>query len=460
MNNKLEIIKNILQERQEKQFSLSLTERIHILNQLKKMLIVKEENILEALEKDLGKSYFEAYASELSVLLNEIDHVLKHLKKWTKKKQSYRFKLGTIEKVESKRTAYGTVLVISPWNYPLQLSLMPVINALSAGNSCVIKPSEHAEATGHLLKELIDQYFVPEQLCVITGEANRAQELIELPFDLLIFTGSEKVGQLVYQQAAKSLMPVILELGGKNPCIIDETGFSEAHIEEIVWGKFLNAGQTCIAPDTLFVHESIYQQTLEVLKDKLIQFYGEDPIQSTDYSRLIHENQYNRLKKLLTKSTIYYGGKTNRHKLFIEPTLITDNFENNHWLQEEIFGPILPVVPYTELDTLLASNQFQKDALVTYLFSKNSTALDKLNKTVKSTVSMNQVIQYATNPQVAFGGVGRSGFGAYHGEAGFKSFTYERSFIKSFTYKRFNNKYPPYNEKDLPLLKRLRRWII
>lgn len=460
MNNKLDIVKNILQKRQGKRFSLSVTERIHILNQLKKMLIVREESILKALEKDLGKSHFEAYASELATLLNEIDYILKHLKKWTKKKQSYRFKLGTVEKVKSKRAAYGTVLVISPWNYPLQLTLMPVINAFSAGNTCVIKPSEHAEATGNLLKELIDQYFVPEQLYVITGEANIAQELIELPFDLLIFTGSEKVGRLVYQQAAKSLMPVILELGGKNPCIIDETGFSEAHIEEIVWGKFLNAGQTCIAPDTLFVHESIYQQTLEVLKDKLIQFYGEQPIQNTDYGRLIHENQFNRLEKFLTKSIIYHGGKTNRHKLFIEPTLVTDIFKNNHLLQEEIFGPILPVVPYTDLDTLLSSNQLQKDALVVYLFSKNSTALDKINKTMKSTVSMNQVIQYATNPQVAFGGVGRSGFGAYHGETGFKSFSYERSFIKSFIYKRFNNKYPPYHDKDLSLLKRLRRWII
>lgn len=453
-------VSEMLEKRQRNHVSLSVPIRKQILTQLKLMLIEQEKALLQALKIDLRKSNFEAYASEFAVLLNEIDYVLKHLSKWTKEKRSNRFKIGTIEKVQTSREAYGTVLVISPWNYPLQLALMPVISAISAGNTCVIKPSEHAPATGSVLKEIIDQYFTPEKLLVITGDAEIAKQLIDLPFNLLFFTGSEEVGHLVYQQAANQQMPVIMELGGKNPCIIDETGFSDAYIEEIVWGKFLNTGQTCIAPDTLFVHESIYEQTLKVLKEKITQFYGEDPRQSSDYGRLVHENHYNRLKIFLTEGSVYYGGKTNEEELFIEPTLLVDVNPESYLMKEEIFGPILPVIPYTDLNVLLNSDELQNDALVVYLFSKKIESLNLLNDYMKSTISMNQVIQHVTNPNVAFGGVGRSGFGAYHGKAGFKACSYERANIRSYTYKHLDNKYPPYNNKDLPILRRLRKWFI
>ncbi len=459
-NKKIGVIEKMLKKRQSNRVSLSVSERKKILNHLKLMLIEREEDLLKALKIDLRKSNFEAYASEFAVLLNEIDYVLKHLNKWRKEKRSYRFKIGTIEKVRTRREAFGTVLIISPWNYPLQLALMPVISAISAGNPCVIKPSEHAPATGKVLEEIIDQYFIPEKLIVITGDAEIAKQLIDLPFNLLFFTGSEEVGNLVYQQAATQQMPVIMELGGKNPCIIDETGFSDAYIEEIVWGKFLNAGQTCIAPDTLFVHESIYEQTLKVLKEKITQFYGEDSRQSLDYGRLVHENHYNRLENFLTEGSIYYGGKTNQEDLFIEPTLLVDVNPESYLMKEEIFGPILPVIPYTDLNELLESGDLQNDALVVYLFSKKTETLNLLNDYMKSTISMNQVIQHVTNPNVAFGGVGRSGFGAYHGKAGFKACSYERANVKPYTYKHLDNKYPPYDDKDLPILKRLRKWII
>ena len=439
---------------------LPVLERKQILKQLKHMLIEEEFVFLEALNTDLKKSAFEAYASEFAVLLNEIDYVLKNIDKWSKEKSSYRCKIGTIQKVEKNRDAYGTVLVISPWNYPLQLALMPVISAISAGNSCVIKPSEHAPATSKALQKLIDVYFLPEQIIVVQGDAEIAKKLINLPFNLLFFTGSEKIGNLVYQQAATKQMPVIMELGGKNPCIIDETGFSENALKEIVWGKYLNAGQTCIAPDTLFVHQSIYEETLEALKENIVSFFGENPSESLDYGRLIHEDHYHRLERLLAAGTIYYGGSTKREELFIEPTLLININQKSALLKEEIFGPILPVIPYTDLNELLHENLLQKDSLVVYLFSKNNDTLNLLKKQMKSTISINHVIQYATNPKIAFGGIGRSGFGAYHGYAGYKSCSYERAISKSFTYKQMNKKFPPYKKQDLTLLRKLRKWLI
>ncbi|HLQ82992.1 MAG TPA: aldehyde dehydrogenase family protein [Pseudogracilibacillus sp.] len=439
---------------------LTVLERKHILKQLKHMLIEEEFIFLEALKIDLKKSAFEAYASEFAVLLNEIDYVLKNIDKWSKEKSSYRFKIGTIEKVEKNREAYGTVLVISPWNYPLQLALMPVISAISAGNSCVIKPSEHAPATSEALQKLIDVYFPHHQLTVVLGTDEIAKKLIDMPFNLIFFTGSKKTGNLVYQQAAKKQKPVIMELGGKNPCIIDETGFSKENIKEIVWGKYLNSGQTCVAPDILFVHQSIYESALLALKETIVSFYGEMTNETVDYGRIINAEHYNRLEDLLEDGKIYYGGLTKREELFIEPTLLIDINEKSSLLKEEIFGPILPVIPYTDLNELLQQNLLQKDSLVVYLFSKNNKTVNLLKKQMKSTISQNHVIQYATNPYIAFGGNGRSGFGVYHGYAGYTSCSYERAISKSFTYKQMNKKFPPYKKQDLALLRKLRKWLI
>lgn len=456
-NKELSELKMVLDTRHK---SPSLLTRKKALQKMKGMLILHEHDFLSALQRDLSKSSFEAYSSEIAVLLNEIDYVCKHLKKWMKLSNSYHLKLGYIETIRKTRAPYGRVLIISPWNYPLQLALMPAISAVAAGNSCVIKPSEFSPATGELLKTLVNKYFSPEQLRVVTGDAETAKKLISLNFNFLFFTGSKKTGKSVYHQAAEHLTPVVMELGGKNACIVDQTAFSEQNMKEIVWGKFLNAGQTCIAPDTLFVHESIYDKTLSTLKRIIVEFYSDRPENSKDFGRIVHRGHFERLIKVMSEGNIVHGGSADLDSLFISPTILTDINSNSLSMGEEIFGPILPVVPYKDLRTLLETGWIQHDSLTTYLFSKSSSHKRLLSQYSNSTISINKVIHHAASRSVAFGGNGKSGFGAYHGKAGFDECSYERTFYKANNYKHIEKKYPPYSEKEFFLMKKLRKLLV
>ncbi|GAB4074090.1 aldehyde dehydrogenase [Barrientosiimonas marina] len=452
-------VQALLDDRLAEDRHLSLAKREQLLKRLKQMLIEQEDVFLQSLQADLHKSAVEAYTSELAVVLNEIDYVLAHLKRWLKPDRSYHVKLGFIEKIESVRQPYGTVLVLSPWNYPLQLALMPVVSALAAGNACVIKPSELAPQTSAALTEAIADYFSPSQVLAVTGDASMAQALIALQFDLIFFTGGQTTGQKVYRQAAEQLTPVVLELGGKNPCVMDETGFSEQAIQEIVWGKFLNAGQTCIAPDTLFVPESLYDQTLALLKKVIIDFYGHQAGSSPDYGRLIHTRHLDRLRDCLTEGTIYYGGEVDRDQLLLTPTILTDLPRDAAVRSEEIFGPILPVIPYTDLESLVKGTELQKDGLVAYVFSTDDRTIQLAQQEMKSTVSVNQVIHHAANPHVPFGGIGRSGFGVSHGKAGFAECSFEQTYYRAYHYKHLSQKYPGAPTQNLGLIKRFRKWL-
>lgn len=441
--------------------SPSVAHRKGQLQQLKQILIKHEKRWIEALVSDMKRAPFEAFTFEIGVLLNEIDYVCAHLHQWMRPSRRSQLRLGYRSNLQKERAPYGCVLVISPWNYPLQLALMPVIGAIAAGNRCIIKPSEHAPATGQALQELIAANFPQEVLAVVTGDAQIAKELTSLPFDLIFFTGGEQTGRAVAQQAARQLTPVILELGGKNPCILEESGLSPQAIREIVWGKFANAGQTCIAPDTLFVHHHIYEQTLLDLKDALISLYGEAPQHNQDYAAICHPGHFERLLAFLPQGQVKYGGEYNAKQLFLAPTIMTDLKADSSIWTEEIFGPILPVIPYTDLEALLESGQLQRDALAGYIFSKHKRHIRRFQSYMRSTtISTNQVIQYAANPHISFGGIGRSGHGSYHGEAGFRTFSYEKSLYTASSHLFASYKYPPYRDENINILRRLRKWIL
>ena len=438
---------------------ISITRRKQLLQRLKRMLAENETVFLQALQEDLGKPRMEGYASEIAVLLNEIDYMLGRLDKWARPRKKYELKIGYVAQVIKRPVPYGKVLVISPWNYPLQLALLPAVNAIAAGNSCVIKPSEYAPATGELLKKAIHTHFPEKEIGVLTGHAATAQELIASGFDLIIFTGSAQVGRKVYEQAAATLTPAIMELGGKNACILDESAFTKEHIRDIVWGKFLNAGQTCIAPDTLYVPASIYGEVVEMVKEVLVGFYGEAPDAGGDFGRLVNDAHFRRVHALLSQGTLVHGGRADASRRFISPTVLVDVEESSDVMKEEIFGPVLPIAPYADLEGLLASDLIQKDALTTYLFTKKTEQMDLLRRKVKGMVSVNKVIHHAGSSQVPFGGIGSSGFGAYHGEAGFFACSHLQTEYRVFNYKYMNAKYPPYSEKALAWVKRLRKWL-
>lgn len=436
------------------------SERRNHLNLLKQMVLNHEDKWLEALRKDLGKSVIESYTSEISLVLNEIDYALKHLKKWMSPEKSNRLVIGGIEKTQVYRYPYGSVLIISPWNYPLQLSLVPLVGALASGNSCFIKPSEYSKATSRLLKELAEETFDSKVLTVIEGDANTSQALLDLTWDFIFFTGSEKVGRSVHQQAAQNLTPVVLELGGKNPCIVEESGLSQETIRQIVWGKLLNSGQSCIAPDTVYVHESVYLDFLKMAKETIQSFYGENPQNSSDYGRVISPRHHKRITGYLEEGRLFVGGSYSLEDLYIEPTILTDIKPESKILSEEIFGPVLPVIPYADLGILYDTLSETPSPLVSYLFTKSEESIRLLeHKVTSGAVSVNQVIKHAASSRIPFGGVGESGFGRYHGENSYETFTYQKV---SYTHKNlfnFSLQYPPYQKKQLKWLKRFRKWL-
>ncbi|WP_246945012.1 aldehyde dehydrogenase family protein [Bacillus pinisoli] len=459
-----DFLKTLPEKQKEELFSTgrpSLENRKKQLLKLKTILLEHEAALIQALHSDLGKPAFESFSSEIAVLLNEIEHVCKHLAKWNRPVRSHHLKMGYVEAINRMRAPYGSVLIIGSWNYPVQLSLMPVIGAIAAGNRCVIKPSEHAPATAELLKDIINHAFPLEQLHVVTGDAQTASLLTSAPFDLIFFTGSTKTGKAVAEQAAKQLTPVILELGGKNPCIVDETGFSKTAIREIVWGKFLNAGQTCIAPDTLFVHQSVYEKALEEISASISAFYGDQPQASGDFGRICTDEHFQKIVEFIEQGTVRHGGAHDRSDRFIAPTVITDIKPGSPILEEEIFGPVLPVIPYTDLQTLLYSGRLQTDSLTGYIFTKNKNHIQLFKEHMRSpTISVNQVIHHAASPHISFGGVGRSGYGAYHGKAGFLAFSYEKTDYQTHHYLRFQGKFPPYSDTNRKALKKLRKWLL
>ena len=446
-------------EEQRKHFATgktkSLDYRVDQLKKLRQAILERESLIVAALNQDLRKPELDSYITEIRVSIQEIDYALKHLKKWAKPRR-VKTSLETFPSVaQIYPDPLGIVLIISPWNYPFALAISPLIGAIAAGNCAVIKPSESTPTVSQVIAEIIQQTFSTTEIAVVEGDAIISQQLLMEKFDHIFFTGGTKIGQLVMEAAAKNLTPVTLELGGKSPCIVDTEIDLEETAKRIAWGKFLNAGQTCIAPDYLLVEKSIKEALITKLQECIVKFYGTNPQTSPDYCRIVNERQFNRLKALLKDGDILTGGQTDLEEKYIAPTLITNVSLESELMQEEIFGPILPILDYANLEDAIAFINQRPKPLALYLFSNNKSKQERvLEATSSGGVCINDTIFQVGVIDLPFGGVGPSGMGAYHGKATFDTFSHYKSVLKKSFRFELNVRYPPYGNK-LNWIKRL-----
>jgi aldehyde dehydrogenase (NAD+) len=435
----------------------NITFRIEQLKTLKQAVLGHKEAILEALKADLHKPEFEAYATEIGVL-KEIDYAIKHINTWAKPQKV----AVPFEQLPAKARIYpeplGVVLIIGPWNYPFQLIISPLVGAIASGNCAILKPSESAPNTSRILSKMIAEYFDPAYIAVVEGGVETSQKLLAEKFDHIFFTGGTTVGKIVMEAAAKHLTPVTLELGGKSPCIVDIDINIEATAKRITWGKFINAGQTCIAPDYLLVDKRIKNQLLDEIGKCLKKFYGDNPANSPDYGRIITQKNFDRLVNLLKNGEIIIGGETNRSERYIAPTVIENVSLTDPIMQEEIFGPILPVIEYSEISEAIALINFHPKPLALYLFTQNKNLQKRvLQETSSGGVCINDTVMQVGVSSLPFGGVGDSGIGSYHGKASFDTFSHYKSVLHKPFWLDIKLLYPPYKGK-LSLLKQIMKF--
>lgn len=434
--------------------------RISLLKKLKLTIEENEQDIVDALYKDFKKPAVEAYATEIFVVYKELNKFIKKIKSW----QSRSLKSPSLINFPSTdyilHKPWGQCLIISPWNYPFQLAINPVIAALACGNTVMLKPSEFSPHTSQILKKLIDAVFPEEVAQVCIGDAKVASGLLKLKWNYIFFTGSVNVGKIVAKAAAEKLTPVTLELGGKNPCIVDSSAKLTIAAKRIVWGKFINAGQTCIAPDYLIVHESIKNQLTQKIISEIRNFYGDQPINSPDFARIINKKHFERLTSLLkNQKKISFGGKFDEDELYISPSIIINPKLEDQVMQEEIFGPILPILSYTDENELNYIIKQHASPLSLYIFTENRVFAKKLlNKYEYGGAVINDTIVHFINERLPFGGVGSSGMGQYHGKFSFETFTRKTSVVDRKTWLDIKLKYAPYAGK-LNWLKKVKKWL-
>ncbi|WP_288437922.1 aldehyde dehydrogenase [uncultured Chryseobacterium sp.] len=450
-------IENILQKQRDfyqTQQTHSLAFRKMYLEKLKNLIISNENKLYEAIYKDFGKSKFDTFTTELSFILNDINYYIRNLKKLSKPKKVSTNLVNQLGTSKIYADPLGCVLVIGAWNYPYQLSLSPVIAAMAAGNCPILKPSEIAANTMKAMASLINENFPPEYLYVYEGGIEETTALLQLRFDKIFFTGSTKVGKIVYKAAAEHLTPVTLELGGKSPAIVTKNANLEVAAKRIVWGKFLNAGQTCVAPDYLLVEETIQEQFLEMLRKYIKEFgYEKD---SEQYTRIINQRNFQRLVRLLDQEKIYSGGQSDEAKLYIEPTILHHVDWNDEIMQEEIFGPLLPVISFQNYHAALNAVLALEKPLAAYLFTNNSEEKESFTRKLSfGGGCINDTVMHLSNDHLPFGGVGNSGTGNYHGKYGFETFSHQKAVLDKTTWGEPNIKYPPYSEKKLSWIKKL-----
>lgn len=422
--------------------------RLQQLKRLKHVLKDNEDQLFDALKQDFQKPAFETYGTELGILYEEIDLHLKKTPKWSRPQRVSGSLINFPSKDYIYSQPYGVSLVIGAWNYPILLALHPVVSSIAAGNTVVLKPSELAEHTSRLLHKLISTTFSPDFFTVIEGEVETGKILLEQPFDFIFFTGSTRVGRIVMQAAAKQLTPVVLELGGKSPAIVDTTADLALAAKRIAWGKYLNAGQTCVAPDYLLVESTVKEELLTHLKEAITQFYGKDPAQSSDYPRIINQNHFNRLRNLLDDGNIVIGGNTDSRDLYIGPTILDDIAWGDTVMQEEVFGPVLPILTYDTLDEIIEKVNNRPTPLSLYLFTSDEKVKERvINLIAFGGGCINDTVAHLGNSNLPFGGKGASGMGQYHGKSGFDTFSHKKSIMKKATW--FDNpfRYAPYGNK-------------
>lgn len=423
---------------------------------LKNSIDKYKEEIIYALKMDLNKSSTESYISEIASAYAEIDFSLKNLSDWMKDTREITNMEAMPAKSFTRYEPLGVTLIISPWNYPFLLAINPIVNAISSGNTVILKTSKKSSYTSKVIKKLLDESFDRAFIYCVDNEKVSHDELLSYKYDHIFFTGSQKVGKIIMKKASENLTKVTLELGGKSPCIVDESANLKFAAKRIVWGKLLNSGQTCVAPDYLLVHKDVKKELLRLMKQTILEFYGDRALENPDYPRIIDKNSFERLINLMEGQNIYTGGLYNSKTLKIEPTIIDDVDFTNKIMQEEIFGPILPVIEYDDIFKVIEKLKFMDKPLSMYIFSEDKEHIDRLTYDLSSGgVCINDTIMHLTNPNLEFGGVGESGMGGYHGKFGFMNFSNRKSIMIRSNNIDIKIKYPPYSKGQEKIIKKI-----
>lgn len=434
--------------------TLSYESRLESLKKFKKILVDHEDELADALKKDLNKSPEEVFMTEIGFTLTELSYMEKKLKRFMKIKRVKtplaQFHSDSLIFPEP----YGNTLIMSPWNYPITLSFGPMIGAIAAGNTVILKPSDYSPNISRVMKKLIGLYFKEEYISVVTGGRQENNELLDQKFDFIFFTGSPIVGKIVMEKASKNLTPVCLELGGKSPCIIDKGFDIDLAAKRIAFGKCINSGQTCVAPDYLFIHDSDKEKFVESYKKHICDFYGDNPLEYEKMVHIINNKHYNRVKSLFVNENILCGGKFNDEKMLIEPTLIDGIDGDSSSMQEEIFGPVLPIMTYRNMDEVIKFVRNREKPLALYLFTNNKIVeREFMDKCSFGGGCINDTIVHIASDSMPFGGVGNSGMGSYHGKASFDIFTHYKSVLKKHNWIDLPMRYLPYDDKKLKLIR-------
>lgn len=429
---------------------------------LKKLLFVIQKNedlIIKALYDDFKKSAFESVLTETSYVINELKNTIKNIRAWAKVTRVTPAITNFPSSDYIYKEPYGKVLIIAPWNYPFQLAITPLISAVAAGNKVVLKPSELTPNTSKIIAKIIQETFHINHVEVVQGDADTSQELLQKRWDYIFFTGSVSVGKIVAKAAAEHLTPITLELGGKNPCIIDETANLKLAAKRIVWGKFLNAGQTCIAPDYILVQHQMQHHLIGFLKEEITKAYGSNPKESADYPRIINTKNWLRLIKLIDENKVIFGGQNDANDLYLAPTLINEDSLDTLIMKDEIFGPLLPILTYkTDEDIEKVISKYEKP-LALYVFTENKKFSEKIiSKYSFGGGCINDTVVHFSNKRLPFGGVGYSGIGAYHGKLSFDVFSHHKSIVKKGNWLDLPIRYAPYKDK-LNAIKKILQWF-
>ncbi len=451
-NNK--ILNKIAKQRKflEKNPSIPVKDRKLVLKKLYKNIKEMTPEIIDALKKDLNKSETESYMTEIGLVLSEISYMLKHINRFSRAKKVYT-PISNFPACSKKiASAYGIVLVISPWNYPFMLSLEPLVDAIAAGNTVILKPSSSSINTTKVLDKLIKQTFEENYVTTVIGGIEECSLLLEQDLDYIFYTGSTRVGEIVMKKAAEHFTPVTLEMGGKSPCIVDETADLKLAAKRIIFGKLLNAGQTCVAPDYIYCHESVKDKLIQELECEIIRQYSVDPMANKNYPKMINEKQFNAMVNLINHDDVVFGGRSNLKTLKIEPTILSSSFEDEA-MKNEIFGPILPVVTFKKLDEVVKNINKMAKPLALYLFSNSTKNKDFiLTHCQFGGGCVNDTIMHIANNHLGFGGIKQSGIGKYHGKVGFETFTHYKSVVYKANWLDMPLRYQPFNK--------IKQWFI
>ena len=426
------------------------------LDALQRLLTENEKSLCEALAEDLGKSQTEAWTTEVGFLLSDIKHTKKHLKQWMKPSRVSTPIVAQPGRSFIQPEPLGTVLIMGAWNYPIQLTLAPYVAALAAGNCAILKPSELSPASSALMATLIPRYLDGDAISVVEGGKDEATALLELPFDHIFYTGGDRVGKIVMQAAAKHLTPVTLELGGKSPCIIDSNTDLATSARRVVWGKWTNAGQTCIAPDYLLVERSVTKTFLTLLEQEINRQYGAQPLTSPDYGRVVNRTHFDRIRGYMQQQDVVIGGQVDEAALRIAPTVVLNPDIDSPVMQEEIFGPVMPLLEVSSVQEAFDFVKRRPKPLAGYLFSQRQSVQQQMIDEVSAgSVCINDVMMFMANPELPFGGTGYSGMGRYHGKFGFDTFSHQKSVMKRSFWFDAAIRYAPSSARKRYLLKKL-----